>query len=137
MNKNVKITLFVLLFLFITGAIIAYLMWNKPQRDVAKEEGIKITALQLVKEYQANEDSANFKYLNKALEVTGIATEVKNNQEGKQTVMLASDDAFTGVFCTMKESSGSLNKGSSVTLKGICSGMLSDVRIRDAAVVNK
>ncbi len=137
MNKKVKTSAYVILILLIAGTIAAYFMWHKPKRDVADEKGIEISAAQLVKDYQGNEDSANLKYLNKAIQVTGSVTEVKNNQEGKPTVMLASDDAFAGVFCTLKENSEGLPKGSTVTLKGICSGMLSDVRIRDAVVIKK
>ena len=137
MNKKVKIAVLVLVVFFIIGAITAYLLLNKPQRDVAKEKGIELTASQLVKEYQANEDSANAINLNKTLEVSGLVTEIKNNQEGKQTIMLASEDAFTGVFCTLKENVDGLTEGSNITIKGICSGMLSDVRLRDAVVVKK
>ena len=137
MNKKVKIAVSVTLVLLLTSATVAYFMWHKPKRDVADEKGIEISAAQLVKDYQGNEDSSNLKYLNQAIQVTGTVTEVKNNQEGKPTVMLASGDAFAGVFCTLKENSEGLSKDSTVTLKGICSGMLSDVRLRDAVVVKK
>lgn len=135
MNKSAKIVITVLILLIAGGAVAAWLMWHKPQRKVENEKGIEITAAQLVKEYQANEAASNTKYLDKAIQVTGTVTEVKKNQEGKETVTLASDDAFTGVFCTLKESAGNLAAGSTVTIKGICSGMLSDVRLREAVIV--
>ena len=137
MNKKVKISVYVILVLLVVSAVVAYFTWHKPKRDVADEKGIEISAAQLVKDYQENEDSANLKFLNNAIQVTGAITEVKNNQEGKPTVLLASDDAFAGVFCTLKDNGEILTKGSTVTLKGICSGMLSDVRIRDAVLVKK
>ena len=136
MNKRIKTILLVLLILIVGGAAAAYFMWNKPKRNVASEKGIEVTAAQLVKDYQTNEQEANKKYLDKAIQVTGSVGEVKANQDGKTTITLTSDDAFTGVFCTLKENTTNINVGSSITLKGICSGMLTDVRLRDAVVVN-
>lgn len=134
MNKKLKIILLVLLVVIIGGSAVAYYMWNKPNRSVANEEGIKVTAAQLVKEYQANETAANSKYLDKAIQVTGKVNEVGKNQDGKATVMLASEDEMTGVFCTLKENED-IKGGSTITIKGFCSGMLSDVRLREAIVV--
>jgi len=135
MKKNVRSVVAILVVLIIAGGIVGYFMWNKPQRNVENEQGILVTSAQLVKEFQANEAEANKKYLDKAIQVSGPITEVKSNQEGKQTITLASEDAFTGVFCTLKTSSTGLNAGTAVTIKGICSGMLSDVRLREAVVV--
>jgi hypothetical protein len=131
-------TIVIILILFIVGGFtVGYIMWNKPQRKVENEKGIEVTSVQLVKDYQANEAEANKKYLDKAVQVTGVVTEIKNNQDGKSTVTLGSDDAFTGVFCTLKEKPVNVTPASTVIIKGICSGMLSDVRLREAVIVNK
>jgi hypothetical protein len=136
MKKSYKYIVIVTLVLVATGLVVGYFMWNKPQRNVEDEKGIVVTAAQLVKEYQDNEAEANKKYLDKAIQVTGNITEMKNNQDGKSTITLASDDAFSGVFCTLKTTVSNLTPGNAVTIKGICSGMLSDVRLREAVVVN-
>lgn len=136
MNKKLKIAAGIFIACLLIGSAVAYFMWNKPHRDVADEKGLQITATMLVKEYQANEQTANTKYLDKAIEVSGNISDIKTNQEGKTTIMLETEDAFTGVFCTLKDAASGLTIGSSITLKGICSGMLSDVRIKDAIVVN-
>ena len=124
----------IFLLVAITSAVAVYFYLHKPKRTVADEKGIEITASQLVKEYQANEAEANAKYLDKAIQVSGTVTSVEKNQDGKPTIMLASEDAMTGVYCTLKENT-EIASGSSVTIKGFCSGMLSDVRIREAVVV--
>jgi hypothetical protein len=134
MNKF-KRFLIIALIIILGSAGVAYIMWNKPMRSVENERGIEITASQLVKDYQQNEAEANKKYLDKTIQVTGTIGEVKNNQDGEATIMLTTDDPFTGVFCTLKESAGNPESGSSVTIKGICSGMLTDVRLREAVVV--
>jgi hypothetical protein len=135
MNKRAKYFILFLVVVGVVGAAVGYFMWNKPHRDVENEKGIEVTAAQLVKDYQLNEAQANSKYLDKAIQVTGTVTEVKATQDGNATVMLASEDAFTGVFCTLKEKSENVAIGTTVTIKGICSGMLTDVRLREAVVV--
>lgn len=137
MNKKLKVFVVFLVLFIVIGFVAAYVMWNKPQRQVENEKGIEITSAQLVKEYQANEAEANKKYLDKAIEVTGTVSDLKNNQDGKSTVTLASEDAFTTVFCTLKEKPVNVTAGNTVIIKGICSGMLSDVRLRESVVVNK
>lgn len=137
MSKKRQAFIFILI-LFIACAFTAgYIMWNKPQRKVENEKGIEVTSAQLVKDYQANEGEANKKYLDKAIEVTGTVAGIKDNLEGSATITLASDDAFTGVFCTLKEKPENVTTGSTVIIKGICSGMLSDVRLREAVIVSK
>ena len=137
MSKKLRAFIIILILFIVGGFTVGYIMWNKPQRKVENEKGIEVTSAQLVKDYQSNEAEANKKYLDKAIQVTGTVTDIKNNQEGNSTITLASDDPFTGVFCTLKENPGKVTTGSTVIIKGICSGMLSDVRLREAVMVNK
>ena len=137
MNNKVRLLVIILILFIAASFTVAYVMWNKPQRKVENEKGIEVTSAQLVKDYQANEAEANKKYLDKAIQVTGVVADIKNNQEGNSTITLSSDDAFTGVFCTLKEKPVNVTAGSTIIIKGICSGMLSDVRLREAVVVNK
>jgi hypothetical protein len=130
--KKPLIAILVLIILAVLGGAIYY---NRPQRSVASEKGIEVMAADLVKEYQENEHVANGKYLDKAIQVSGVIADVSKNQDGKPTITLSSNDAMTGVFCTLKESPTNISAGSSITIKGICSGMLSDVRIREAIIV--
>ncbi len=135
MSKGFKITVLVLLVIIVVGGAYAYRMFTKPNRDVAKEKGIVITAAQLVAEFQENETTANAKYLNKPIEVSGTVSNVAQNQEGITTVLLSSNDAMTGVFCTLKENNPNIKTGTPVVIKGICNGMLSDVRLGEAILV--
>ena len=105
------------------------------KRDVADEKAITITAKQIVQNFQANEDSANKIYLNKAIAITGEVIEAKKNQDGKPTVTLKSDDSFSNIYCTLKDDAAVIPSGKTVTIKGICTGFLSDVVIIDAIIV--
>ena len=113
----------------------AYYLWNKPARDVSKEEGIRITAAAIFDSFTNNEQGANASFLNKAIEVTGKVSDVKKNQAGETVVYLQSSDPMFGVNCTFKEDPGAITKGSTITFKGICTGFLSDVVINNGILV--
>ena len=115
-----------------------FFIFYKPthfKRDVADEKGIITTSKELVKEFQNNEAASNAKYLNKAVEITGEVLEVKKDQTGNTTLLLKSDDALSNVFVTLKGSDQKIEVGSSITVKGICTGFLSDVVIIDAVFI--
>ena len=135
MSKKLRAFIIILLIFIVGSFTVGYIIWNKPQRKVENEKGIEVTSAQLVKDYQANEAEANKKYLDKAIQVTGTVSDIKNNQDGNSTIMLASDDVFAGVLCTLKEKPVNVTSGATITIKGICSGMLSDVRLREAIIV--
>src|SRR5678815_4902804 len=126
-KKSIILILLVAIILAVAGY--AYYVWNEPARDVSKEKGIQITAVAIFDSFSNNEQSANTRFLNKAIEVTGTVTDVKKNQAGETVVYLKSDDPVFGVNCTFKQDPGAIEKGSTITFKGICTGYLSDVVI--------
>lgn len=136
-----KIVLSILLLGLLTGSGAWYYIFvysASHHRSAADEKTIDVTASQLVTEYQTNEAASNVKYLNKALKITGEVSEVKKDQEGKTTVTIKSNDAFANVFCTLISSGSSQPVvGSKISLKGFCTGFLSDVVIKDAIVVTE
>lgn len=112
-------------------------VWNKPQRDVQDENAVTIAAAAIFDSFTVNETKANELYLNKAIQVTGEVSEVKKNQDGKAVVYLKSTDPVFGVNCTFKEDPGPLEKGATITFKGICTGYLSDVIINQGIIVKE
>ena len=129
MRISLKVILSIIAVLILSGMLIGYMLYNKPQRSVKNEEAIEVTAAQLFQEFEGNETSANIKYLNKAVLATGTISEISSNQEGKTVLILETDNPMFGVSCTLEESPQELIKGSSVSVKGICTGYLSDVVI--------
>ncbi len=127
------------LFIIVAGILgIWFMLFYKPthfKRDVADEKGINITAVTLVKTYQANEQSANTAFLDKPLQITGEISVIKLDQTGQTTITLKSDDAFAGVFCTLKSKESTLKIGQQITIKAICTGFLSDVVLKDGIII--
>jgi len=104
-------------------------------RQVQSETGIVITADSLVAKYQADEKLANSLYLNKAVVVTGNLLSIDKNQEGKTTLVIGRSDSFSNVSVTMISTAPITQKaGTPITIKGLCTGALSDVVITDGVV---
>ncbi|MBV9962427.1 MAG: hypothetical protein JO072_09285 [Parafilimonas sp.] len=135
MTARKKAFLIIIILIAGVGSIYAYYVWNEPARDVSKEKGIHITAAAIFDSFSNNEQSANALYLNKAVEVTGIVTNIKKNQAGETVVYLQSNDPVFGVNCTFKQDPGAIQKGNTITFKGICTGYLSDVILNEGILV--
>jgi len=95
--------------------------------NIEKAKAITIEASALFDEYSANEKAANAKYIDKVLEVSGEVTNVSKNAEGLTVIMLKTNDLMFGVNCTMEEKEVKCKAGDKLTLKGICTGYLTDV----------
>lgn len=122
-----------ILFFAIAG-VLGYSLINKPHRSVADEIGIEVSSSDLFLQFETNEETGNTKFLDKAILVRGEVAEIVTNQEGKTVVILATDNPLFGVSCTMEGPSDGVQIGSSVTIKGICVGYLSDVVINRAII---
>ncbi len=129
MNK--KRILLILLAIAIVGGIVAAWQWNKPHRKAEDEKGIAITAVDLFKEYAANEAAANAKYLNKTLDVTGEISSLDTNQDGQVALIIKTDDPISAVMCTMRDKNVVVTAGTTVKVKGFCSGYFTDVKLTD------
>lgn len=134
-----KALFLVLALVFLAGAVVFYFQWNKPHRNPADEEGLKISAEELFAKYESNETEANASYLNKTIEVSGAIMDSGLNQDGEPTLTLNAGNEMFGVLITFNPSEkekvlAKLN-GDKVTSKGICSGYITDVIIKDAVLV--
>ncbi len=126
-KKTIKRILAAILLLIITAGFIGYKMYTKPHRNVEEAKGINVTALQLATAYETNEPEANTLYLDKVLEVKGEAAEISKNQKEETVITLKGTD-MGGVICTLEGATAAVVKsGAVVTVKGICTGYLTDV----------
>ena len=129
-----KIIIAFLVLGMVGGGIGAY-MWFKPHPKVEDAKGIVVTAPGLAKEYATDEKSADIKYLNKAIEVSGTIGEVDKNQDGGVMAILQTEDPTGGIQCTMREKTAMVAKGEKVTIKGFCSGNgITGVSLTDCVV---
>ena len=108
------------------GIYLYVFVFAAKHRTAAEVPGIPVRADSLVMAFEADEVSANSRYLKQVLHVTGVVLELGTNQQGQQTLMLGRADDFAHVYVTMERM---LNTavGDTVTVKGFCNGFLSDV----------
>jgi hypothetical protein len=133
----------IIVFLLIAAAIgsaVGYYMWHKPPRTAEDEKPfVTISADALFTEFSADEVATTTKYINKVLEVTGKVSDIKKDASGNTDVILETSDILGTVVCTLKNDANAdgTEIGTTVALKGICTGYLTDVILNQGVVVKK
>jgi hypothetical protein len=131
-----KIVLFTIL-LGMVGVIIGVFQYYKPHRDLshARPDHI-LSSIDLVNEFIEDEEGANHLYLGKILEVSGVITSIHFEEEDTH-IALQSNDPLSEVIAEFQ--SGELLKflevGQTITVRGTCSGVLSDVILNRCVIV--
>jgi len=105
-------------------------------RNFTAKKAAGVTAVEIVKSYQADETHSDSLYNGKMIEVSGSVKESKI-ENGKTTVMLQSADSAAGVYFVLKDSTELLKVGSQTTLKGLCTGFLGDVQFNEGVIIKK
>jgi len=118
--------------LAVLGLGFAYYLYNKPHQNIKKAEAdFQMEAIALFSAFEADEASANKKYLDKIIEISGIVKEAGKAEGGILTITLEAGDMMFGVRCQLDELTEhkrvDFKEGEKVTFKGICTGMLMDV----------
>lgn len=125
MRKKMVINVFLLAVMaFSTVALIGFIIWNKPHRDIKDAIAVETTAVAL---YQAlSHDSAKMKrlFLNKVVAVSGKIKQVQRNREGAQVILLETGIPGASVNCTMEDKTEPVKPGDSTEIKGICIGYI-------------
>lgn len=108
---------------------------NITEKTEPELQYIDVTSFNLMAEYEENEASANMKYKDKPVRVTGEVTGVGemfdqyfvklkgNKQIGFEVQCFVSDDWESYI--------ANLKKGDTVTIKGICDGKSLNVAVKD------
>ena len=128
-KKSAYILVFILIAIGIAFAVWKYTFRKSETSVIAKKAEIETTAAAILLEYETDEASANFKYLDKIVEVTGTVESIKEDSLSV-TVYLKESDSVAGVICSFDRSSvdlSGLSSGSGARIKGICAGYLIDV----------
>ena len=124
-----RIVIVLVLFGLIGGGIGIYL-YNKPVENLkTAQPDISIEAKALFDAFETDEATANTKYLDKVIQVTGNVQSVQ--QEGDiQQITLDVGNEMAGVICELdnrNKTNTTYEVGATLTVKGMCTGMLMDV----------
>jgi len=141
---KIKYVLIFVLLVIVVGAGIGLKMFFKPHADVTKLDAeFKLEAIQLMDEFQKEENAATTKYSEKVLEISGKL--VAKNKLPNGTDLLVLEDEMQGISCQLDSVWSAANQiiiqklvtGNPVTVKGICKGYLMEIKVSPAVVVMK
>ncbi|MBS1626508.1 MAG: YceI family protein [Bacteroidetes bacterium] len=137
MKKKIIISLLIIIVLSIIG--VWYFVFYNPvhnRRSVENEKGITINAADLVKEFVTNEDSANKKYVNKTIQISGIVSNTVTDSIST-TIFIATNDSVNTISVRLIKNNTTIIKGSTVTVKGILTGfILNEVQLNEAVIIS-
>jgi hypothetical protein len=121
--------------ILLSVALWAIYEYRKPHADAGdKTTNIYITAPDLYNDFAKNETTANAKYLDKIIEVTGTINDIQT-ANGALIVMLNANQMMGGISCKMFDvKNNSFQNGEKIIVKGKCAGFLSDVNLVDCVV---
>ncbi len=126
--------------LLVIGAAVGYYMWNKPHRTAEDEKPVAtLTADELFNQFNTDAAGSNAKYLDKVIQVSGVVNSVKTTENNETKVSLQTPDemgiAEISVILKAGEKADQIKDGTTVVLKGICSGFNTDVELRQAVII--
>jgi hypothetical protein len=142
----------VLLALAIAAGVYGYKEYNRGNRDMTKTKAdTRISATGLIAAYISGDTLADQKYLGKVIEVEGNVKKIEKDESGFYTLVLGDTASLSSVRCSMdtihQSDAAGLATGSSVTLRGICTGFKknellgvdlgSDVELNRCALIKK
>lgn len=126
-----------LLALVLIGGAIGFYLYNKPVESLDhKKPDVVTTADEILADYESDEQAANAKYLGKVVEVSGKVSEVSTEGE-KNKVIFETSNPISLVITELDEGNSveGIEPGEHATVKGMCSGYLSDVILVRATVM--
>jgi hypothetical protein len=105
--------------------------YNRKNEDLSNVKAdIKISAANIIHEYEANDSASNQNYLGKIVEVDGNIKKVEADDKGFYTIVLGDTSSLSSVRCSMdstyQKDAAKLVVGSSTIVRGSCTGFNKD-----------
>jgi hypothetical protein len=104
-------------------------MYNKPVASLEKKKAdVEVSADEIIAAYEADENAANGVYNGKVVQVTGKVSAV-TEEAGTRKIQLETSNPMALIICEMETGTetGDVMAGNMVSIKGMCTGYLSDV----------
>lgn len=137
-NKKIKIV-FGFIILFSIAVIVGWSQYNKAHVNVNKVKAdYVLTVDKFIKDYSTDETLADSNYVNKIIEIKGRLGSVSSSN-GKLIATFSIPDSETGITCNFQSKEtdkiARFKIGQIVTVKGICTGMLLDIMMKECVLV--
>jgi hypothetical protein len=133
----IKKILIGIIILTIGGAVVAYMMYNKPHKDIAAAKiDHSLNLAVLMDEFSNSPEEASSKYTSKVVAIDGL---LKSIEKGTPTYILIEDDKGRIANCEMLGSlEANLNIGESVKVKGLFIGyedLLEELQLKKCSIL--
>jgi len=138
MKTSYKIVLAAVSVIALAGVLFGLYMYNLKPKDLQKvNPDFVVTAADLLKAFESDENAANAKYINKVVEVSGTIQSAKPGENNALTISLNTGSDISSVICTLQGNTEPTNfrTGEQITIRGKCSGFLMDVLLNNCVVV--
>lgn len=135
-----KSVLYILLIGLAIGVGVGYYQFTKTHENTADLEAVaQLSSTQLFTEFSDNEKIASERYIGKIIEVRGSIYSIGEGSNDDLEILLEADGEMFGVACNVPKDDVSLalNEGQEITVKGECSGILSDVILIRCIIKNQ
>lgn len=110
---------------------------RKPANAGDKEADFTLTAEQLQKDFE-NEEAASKKYMDKVIQVSGTISDIATNEK-RTDISLETPDPMTAITIQVlpeeKEKATKYKTGDKISLKGICTGKLTDIELNKGVIL--
>lgn len=123
--KTKKLILLIVTAIVFAAAVIIYLQWNKPHKNVKDAVASEVAAADLYNIYIADSVKAKSLYTDKVIQVSGEIAKLSFNQQAQQLILIKTAVAGAYINCTMEQIATGYNAGDKIIIKGICSGYIS------------
>lgn len=138
MKTSYKIVLVAVSVIALAGVLFGLYMYNLKPKDLQKvKPDFVVTATDLLKAFESDENTATAKYVNKVVEVSGTIQTVKPGENNALTISLNTGSDISSVICTLQGNTEltSFRTGEQITIRGKCSGFLMDVLLNNCSVI--
>lgn len=131
MRRNLVLSIAGLLIITLIAASYVYREYNRRNPSVTEMTAdVSIQAGALVAAFAEDSAAANASYLGKVIELTGFVKSVDKDASGEYTLSLGEPESLSSVRCSMTADTTHLSSqkiaGTTVVLKGICTGFMPD-----------
>jgi hypothetical protein len=140
MKPSVKIALFVVFFVALGGIFAALYLYNLKPKDLQKvKPHFVLTAIDFQKAFEENEKVSSEKIINKIIDVSWELANIEAGEKSSWNISLQTGSDFSKVTCTFHNvpDTAVFFQRKQITIRGVCSGILSDVLLNNCAVIQE
>ncbi len=132
MKKRTRYALFILAFLAGAAALYGYHLFNATNSSLVHEQAaVSLSANELLSAFDKDEAAAGREYSDKIVAVRGQVRQINKDEKGGYTIYLATEDPLKSISCALdslyRQQPPVVKTGDSITVKGVCTGVLLDV----------